>query len=466
MSRPTSPRLRELPYQPDSAPLFESIVDYPWAVFLDSGPSERRQGRYDILAADPWITLINQGARTWVCTRDRIRSSWAGPFTLIRHYLEPGSGVTWDLPFAGGVLGYFGYDLARRLEHLPSWAIDEDRLPEMAVGIYDWAVVVDHITERSWLVAQGRDQKTLTYWDDLYTLLTYCCAPLDRGSVRVCSDVVPNLDRRGYARAFRQIKRYILMGDCYQVNFAQRFTAGLEGDPWLLYRGLRQLNPAPFGVYLKTPHAQILSSSPERFLKLRNDEVVTQPIKGTRPRGADPKEDRASAEELRMSPKDRAENLMIVDLLRNDLGKVCTPGSVYVPTLFSLESFATVHHLISTVVGQLELGYDGLDLLQACFPGGSITGAPKLRAMEIIEELEWHRRGVYCGAIGYIGYDGAMDTNLAIRTLTYSDGLLRFWAGGGIVADSELEEEYQESLNKIAAMLELLHNVGRRFAQY
>jgi para-aminobenzoate synthetase component 1 len=234
-----------------------------------------------------------------------------------------------------------------------------------------------------------------------------------------------------------------------------------RGEPWLAYRTLRRINAAPFSAYLSTPYGQILSASPEQFLKLSAGSVETRPIKGTRPRSSDPAQDRAAAAALQMSVKDRAENLMIVDLLRNDLGKTCAPGSVKVPKLFALESFATVHHLVSTVTGRLAAGYDALDLLRGCFPGGSITGAPKLRAMEIIEELEPHRRGVYCGAIGYLGFDGGMNTNIAIRTAVHSEGTMRFWAGGGIVADSVMEAEYQESFDKAAAMLKLVEQEHR-----
>jgi para-aminobenzoate synthetase component 1 len=261
---------------------------------------------------------------------------------------------------------------------------------------------------------------------------------------------------------FARIQRYITAGDCYQVNLAQRFSAPVAGDSWLAFQALRRLNPAPYSAYLNHPACRVLSSSPERFLEVRGGRVETKPIKGTRPRAAAPEADSALARELSESLKDRAENLMIVDLLRNDLGKVCAPGSVAVPRLFGLESFATVHHLVSTVIGRLADGLDAVALLRGAFPGGSITGAPKLRSMEIIEELEPHRRGLYCGAIGWLGFNGDMDTNIAIRTLVASEGEMRFWAGGGIVADSHADAEYQECLDKAAAMLRLLarHRVG------
>jgi para-aminobenzoate synthetase component 1 len=269
---------------------------------------------------------------------------------------------------------------------------------------------------------------------------------------------VSNFSQEAYRQAFERIQHYIQEGDCYQVNLAQRFATEASGDAWLAYRRLRQINPAPFSAYLNLPYAQILSSSPERFLEVRGGRVETRPIKGTRPRLRDPQADIAQAAELGASAKDRAENLMIVDLLRNDLGKVCIPGSVETTRLFQVESFVNVHHLVSTVTGELAPGLDALDLLRAAFPGGSISGAPKLRAMEIIEELEPNRRGVYCGSVGYIGYNGDMDTNIAIRTVVVANNQARFWAGGGIVADSEWRSEYQECLDKAAPMLELLNS--------
>ena len=264
------------------------------------------------------------------------------------------------------------------------------------------------------------------------------------------------MDRSRYAAAIGRIKHYLKEGDCYQINLAQRFSAPCQGDPWQAYLKLRKLNAAPFSAYLNMPGVQILSSSPERFLKVSGRLVETKPIKGTRPRKKNAAKDFEQVRQLQNSKKDRAENVMIVDLLRNDISKTCQKGSVQVPELFAIESYATVHHLVSTVTGVLDAGRHALDLLKSCFPGGSITGAPKVRAMQVIEELESHRRGVYCGAIGYIGFDGNMDTNIAIRTLVHSSGTIRFWAGGGIVNDSVMADEYQETFDKAAAMLALL----------
>jgi para-aminobenzoate synthetase component 1 len=448
--------LTELPYHPDSAPLFSAIADQPWSVFLDSGRPYSAQGRFDIITTDPVAVVCTRGVMTETRTRRDSALSPDDPLDILRRCLAPAESETLGLPFSGGAIGYFGYDLGRRWEHLPSHAQDAENLPEMAVGVYDWALVVDHERRQTWLVGQGRDPATRARWPTLVERFRAAGAPPSRDPFEAADAASSNMDRVLYTAAFKRIKQYIRAGDCYQVNLAQRFSVKTRGALWLAYDRLRRINPAPYGAYLNTPYAQVLSASPEQFLTLRDGHVETRPIKGTSARGADAAMDRAAGLKLQNSAKDRAENLMIVDLLRNDIGKNCVPGSVKAPKLFSLESFATVHHLVSTVSGRLKPGRDALDLLRGCFPGGSITGAPKLRAMEIIEELEPNRRGVYCGAIGYLGFDGNMDTNIAIRTLVHANGMARFWAGGGIVAESELEAEYQETFDKAAAMLRLL----------
>ena len=445
----------EIPYCENSARLFEAIADSPWAVFLDSGRHHHGQSRYDILSAQPYIRLITRGNLTEIHA-DGIALSRDDPFQLLKRYLDIDPALSSDLPFCGGAIGYFGYDLARRIERLPARAAAVEHIPDMAIGIYDWAVVVDHLEQKSWLVSQGRDPETDIKWNTLVAQFSNPPSEKSRAPFRVTSNVVSSHTRESYGRAFRRICQYIHDGDCYQVNLAQRFSATATGDPWLAYQALRVMNPAPFSAYLSTPYAKILSSSPERFLCVARGAVETKPIKGTRPRAGHARLDAELAEALRVSEKDRAENVMIVDLLRNDLSKNCELGSIKVPYLFEVESYATVHHLVSTVTGHLKAGRDSIDLLRGCFPGGSITGAPKLRAMQIIDEVERARRGVYCGAIGYIGFDGGMDTNIAIRTLTVSHGSVRFWAGGGIIADSQVESEYQESFDKASALLRLL----------
>ncbi len=455
----TKSRIEALPYFEDSAALFAPWADRRWAVFLDSGFPRSRQGRYDIIAAEPMVTLVTRGNLTEIRENGNIRLSPEDPFQLVRQALGKSAATPPELPFCGGAIGYFGYDLARRLEKLPELALDEENSPEMAVGIYDWAVVVDHLQRRTWLVSAGRDPTIASRWPHLRRSFSQIqTIGWQRADFRILGNVASNMSRAAYGKAFRRIQHYIREGDCYQVNLAQRFSARCRGNPWTAYETLRRVNPAPFSAFLNLPQVQILSSSPERFLRVNDGEVETKPIKGTRPRSPDPAEDHRQILELGESLKDRAENLMIVDLLRNDIGKNCLAGSVRVPELFAIESHATVHHLVSTVKGRLAPGHHALELLRGCFPGGSITGAPKIRAMEIIEELEPNRRGVYCGSIGYIGFGGDMDSNIAIRTLVHSDHRIRFWAGGGIVADSGLEQEYQECYDKAAAMLNLLEH--------
>lgn len=448
--------LAELPYPPDSARLFDRIADEPWAIFLDSRSGHDKLGRYDVLSAAPYRTLTSRGNTTEIVSLSGSLLSGDDPFTLLQQALQPFIPEDDDLPFNGGAMGYFSYDLSRRLERIPSIATNHEAMPEMAVGLYDWAIVVDHLKQRAWLVSAGRDAATAALWPELLERLKTPTLPIKRPPFRVLQPVVSNMGQAHYSSSFERIKRYIRAGDCYQVNLAQRFETRAAGHPWPAYCALRQSNPVPFSAYLNTPYGQILSASPERFLQVRKERVETRPIKGTRPRHADPERDAAYAENLRNSVKDQAENLMIVDLLRNDLGKVCRPGSVSADELFTLESFATVHHLVSTVSGQLSPDKDPTDLLRACFPGGSITGAPKLRAMEIIEELEPHRRGVYCGAIGYLGFNGNLDTSIAIRTLIHTEGHVHFWAGGGIVDDSVMSDELRESYDKAASFLTLL----------
>lgn len=453
-------RIQHLPYHTDSADFFSYLIGLRWAQFLDSGFPHSEHGRYDIIVAEPVVTLETSGAVTRITRADGSVDSLLDPFHLVKQELVrfPINGVFKNSPFSGGAMGYFAYDLARRLEKLPDLAGQDNNIPDMAVGIYRWAIVVDHRRQQTVLVGHGLSESE---WQELITRVVASTSTGRQTRFEVTSPITANMDKAGYGKGFRRIKDYLKEGDCYQVNFAQCFSADCRGDPWSAYLMLRQTNPAPFSAYLNFSSFQVLSSSPERFLKLTDGLVETKPIKGTLPRKKGPTEDRRQIECLKNSSKDRAENLMIVDLLRNDLSKTCQLGSVRVPNLFAVESYATVHHLVSTVTGTLAPGYHALDLLRSCFPGGSITGAPKIRAMEIIEELEPHRRGVYCGAIGYIGFDGNMDTNIAIRTMLHTPGRIRFWAGGGIVNDSLLDNEYQECFDKAAAMMAVLQRFRR-----
>ncbi len=462
-----------IPYIADAAAYYAAIADLPWAVWLDSGG----RGRYDILCAQPIATLVTHGTKTTITNAAEMRFSEADPFDLLRQQLGAPLEAMPDIPFAGGVLGYWGYDLARRFMLLSALAEDAEQMPDMAVGIYDWAIVLDHQQKTAQLVSQQRDLSTAQALPHILARLQVKAFSFDQGGYKLpCGDEVnqagmfkvhgriqSNFTRAAYQSAFDTVQDYLRAGDCYQVNLAQRYAARASGDALPAYLELRRLSPAPYSAFLNLSQAQILCASPECFLQVRAGRVETRPIKGTRPRMADAQQDQQMTRELQHSAKDRAENLMIVDLLRNDLGKSCVPGSVQAPKLFEVESFAQVHHLVSTVTGQLAPGQDALALLRNCFPGGSVTGAPKQRAMGIIEQLEPQRRGVYCGSVGYIGFDGNMECNIAIRTLVYSNDEIRFWAGGGVVADSEVEAEYQETLDKAGAMVELLRRFGGEY---
>jgi para-aminobenzoate synthetase component 1 len=447
--------LEPLPYHADTAALFGAVAAEPWAVFLDSNADRAVGGRWDILALAPRVTLRTVGELTEIRAGHRLQHSSDDPIALLRSLLgtPAAPAPVAGLPFAGGAIGWFGYDLGRRFERLGPMSPLPANAPQMAVGLYDWALVVDHHARTTTLVGRGDPADPVR--QRLRRLAQRRTASA-AGHFHVVGALISDVDRASYAQRFAAVQRFIRAGDCYQVNLARRWQAPVGGDPWAAYRRLRELSPAPFAAYLNTPGVQVLSASPERFLAVRGGRVETRPIKGTAARDPDPARDRALAAALAASPKDRAENLMIVDLLRNDLGRCCVTGSVRVPALFAIESYAGLHHLVSTVTGRLRPDADALALLRASFPGGSITGAPKIRTMQIIDALEGAPRAVYCGAIGYIGFDGSMDSSIAIRTASISDGLLDFRAGGGLVADSDCAAEWAEIGLKAGAMLALL----------
>ena len=455
--------IAHLIYNPDSTILFDKVADEPWSVFLDSNQPASIQGRYDIIGARPTVCITTKNNKTKIQSWSECFTVPDDPFVLLKEQLTGVKNNKDKLPFIGGALGYFSYDLGRYIEKIPSMAIDDLALPDMVVGIYSWAVIVDHKKKRSILVADKSDVRARRNWHDLKKLFTEKHSPIRRSEFNVKSHVNSNMTQESYNDAFKRIKKYIREGDCYQVNLAQRFNTKVEGDPWLAYQALRKINPSPFSAFMNYPDFQILSNSPERFLSVREGLVQTKPIKGTRPRSKNKNKDKSLFQELINSKKDQAENVMIVDLLRNDISKNCELGSVQVPKLFDIESFPNVHHMVSTITGKLRNQRSAIDLLRGCYPGGSITGAPKLRSMEIIEELEPHRRGIYCGSIGYIGFDGNMDTNIAIRTMVHKDQHMYFYAGGGIVYDSDMTAEYQETFDKATAMMELLTQ-GRTYA--
>ncbi|MUL16148.1 aminodeoxychorismate synthase component I [Aliivibrio fischeri] len=446
--------ITQLDYQSNSViDFFSAIANQPWAMLLNSLAQKHIDNRYDILVADPIATLQTHGDITTINVIGKQPvTSEACPFQLLAHYQErltPFCKPIQALPFIGGALGYFSYDLGRRVETIPNTAQHDILCADMAVGIYNWALVADNKTSTLYLIQpEGGDR---LHWLQQFIAIKEVDTPFS-----LTSDWKSNMTESEYAKKFNTIQHYLESGDCYQINLAQRFKAQYQGSEWEAYQKLATQNGAPFSAYIKTPEVTILSVSPERFLQVKERKIETKPIKGTRPRSNYPEIDKQEAETLRNSPKDRSENLMIVDLLRNDIGRVATPGSVKVPKLFDIESFPAVHHLVSTITGELNTEYSATDLLKASFPGGSITGAPKIRAMEIIEELEPHRRNLYCGSIGYISRCGTMDTSITIRTLIAYEGSLYASAGGGIVADSQVELEYEETLHKLSKILPIL----------
>ncbi len=435
------------------------LRERPGLAWLDSALDHPRLGRWSIVASDPRWSIAAYGDDVF-CTGPRgPRRLGRGALHALARRIEgeapPAVPAGIDLPFLGGAIGYLGFELGREIERLPATTRDDVGAPDLAFGWYDAALLWDGAEQRGWLV--GRTEAVATMRRRLLDTAGREREPLDEGSAGVLRSNVP---RARYLEAVARARRYIEAGDIYQVNLAQRFSAPTNVDGFDVYRRLRRESPAPFAAYLdlrsELSSIEVLSSSPERFLRANGDELETRPIKGTRPRGATPAEDARLAEELRASTKDRAEHVMIVDLERNDLGRIAVPGSVRVPQLAVLESYRQVHHLTSTVVAQRRPGVGLEDLLRATFPGGSISGAPKIRALEIIDELEPTVRGVYTGAIGYVSAHGPIDLNIAIRTITLADGVAHLHVGGAIVHDSDPEAEYAETLDKARGMARAL----------
>jgi para-aminobenzoate synthetase component 1 len=440
-------------------------ASYPF--WLDSGLDVAGQGRFSFLGGDPAGWFRSRGGENELCWGARC-ATWRGdPFDAVRRILarRPLLAPEGAPPFIGGAVGYFGYDLRYHVERLPRWTRDDLGLPDCFLAFYDAVLAYDHASHR--LFACCADPGSTRQLAERVSRLTPPPAPPRSGEggregpgtrspAADTSSLRGNFTRSAYLRAVRRVLDYIAAGDIYQVNLSQRFSTAYAGEPFALYERLRRQSPAPFAAYLDLGEVAILSASPERFLRIAGREVRTRPIKGTRPRGATPAEDERLAAELLASAKDRAELVMIVDLERNDLGRVCEYGSVRVPELVRLETHPTVFHLVATVTGRLRPDVSPVDCLRACFPGGSITGAPKIRAMEIIEELEPTGRGPYTGAIGYLGWDGSCDLNIAIRTLTLAGGEAHFQVGGGIVADSDPDAEYEETLHKGRALMRAL----------
>lgn len=469
MSDTGLPLVEELPREPDVEEVFCRLAGRPHCLFLDSALGDPVLGRYSFLSADPFAYFeypVEHGESLG---------------ELARRLAPFGAQAVEGLPpFQGGAAGLLSYDLGRQLEAIPAPAFDEFRIPALAMGLYDVVLAIDHVQRRAWVLSQGfpeteparRQRRAAARLAEFFDWLhqppagprpfaasaprVAHCRLAPQYAVRGPKGLTSNFSESGYLDAVRRAIQYVWAGDVFQVNLAQRLLFPARENPVTLYLRLRRRNPAPFAGFFDLGHTVILSASPERFLRVRAGQVEARPIKGTRQRMARPEADLFSAAELRQSEKDRAENVMIVDLLRNDLSRVCLPESVQVSQLCQVECYAFVQHLVSAVCGRLRPPFGPIDLLRAAFPGGSVTGAPKVRAMEIIAELEPTARGPYCGSLGYVGFDGSMDLSILIRTITAAGGWWQAPVGGGIVAQSDPRSEYEETWHKAEGLLRAL----------
>ena len=466
------------------------VLEQEWAMLLDSGtglnPGSATKAnsyrQYDICVCQPSVRLSYENDLVSITGNTKQESqSGKDPLELMRDILADYGEISTNLtsanqvstdqssinhsstrlPFNGGWIGYISYDFGIQQTLDSNRKKEELSIPLIRMGLYQWALISDHQTKTTRLYNFGLSETDwLSLKNKVCKLITDANNNPSKQNFKLNNPFKSNLTFKDYTYGFNKIRDYIYAGDCYQVNFAQRFCAEYEGSTLTAYESLAKENNSPFSAYLNFSDQQILSLSPERFIESQRGKVTTQPIKGTLPRDPDPKIDQQLANQLLNSKKDKAENLMIVDLLRNDLSKTAAKASVKVSELFGLYHFESVHHLISTVTSTLDTNYDNFDLLATTLPGGSITGAPKLRAMQIIDELESAKRGIYCGIIGYIDFVGNMDTNICIRTLIADNNKLYCWAGGGLVADSQLELEYQETFDKLRKILPVLNQTA------
>jgi para-aminobenzoate synthetase component 1 len=472
------PLIEELDTRLAPPALFELFRSGKNCFFLDSGMDPQKLGRYSFMGNDPFLMMSNRGDTITITQNDGRIDFKGNLFDALGKYLSIYRLDTKPLqtPFTGGAVGYLSYDLCHMVERLPSTAVDDLQLPESHFGFYDLIVACDNLLNKTYIVSTGfpelddnrRMKRAGERLKKLKTRLGQVTVneadkkPSSNTSGTGRVTIKSNFTHDAYLKAVAKARQYIIDGDIFEVNISQRFEAELVIPPYELYKRLRKINPAPFASYMEYDGVTIAGTSPERFLRVEGDWVETRPIKGTRARGKTPHDDRVRAKELLSSLKDHAENMMIVDLERNDLGRVCRYGTVRVTELAILEKFPTVFHLTSTVVGRLCVGKDRIELLKAAFPGGSITGAPKVRAMEIIDELEPTRRSIYTGSIGYLSFNGNMDMNIVIRTFIIKGKQAYFQVGGAVVYDSDPEEEYQETLDKARALIDSLNRDGNR----
>ena len=448
-------KIREIREYPPIHVLFSRWKEEKDIVFLDSS-LENRLGRYSIIGRLPYQKLVQDGDS--FCVNDEKQKMTFENY--LRTYLKehPDSNES-GLPIVSGAMGYISYDYGREKENVAARHPKEVDMPDVILCFYDNFIIEDHQEKRFYLVANGQTKEVDTLLDDVENTVAETYTLWKNGQIPGTKDdhseirVTPNFTKEDYKQAVQDMIDYIVEGDIYIANMTRQISVESSRTPYEVFRYLREHNPSPFGSYFNQPEFQIVSASPERFLEVRDHKVETRPIKGTRKRGITPEEDLMLKEELSQSEKDKSELLMIVDLERNDLNRVCRPGSVKVTELFEVETYATVFHLVSTIIGELETDKTVPDLIASTFPGGSITGAPKIRAMEIIDELEHSQRGLYTGSIGYLSLNGDCDLNIVIRTAVHQNGIYHLGVGGGITAESELEFEYDETWQKAKAVV-------------
>lgn len=451
--------IQEMKTDLNSFEMYLLFKDEPYSFFLDSGRDTDTLGRYSFIGGSPLLVFSSKEDVITLKTKTEEKQLIGQPFEelqkLLKQYQRE---YSTEFPFISGAVGYFGYDLCHQLEDLPRSAVDDVDIPDCFMGFYDGIVIVDHKTNKTYAAALGFEEAEAVIVNRIKAKFIEDPKVEFRTDFKINENTAfqGNFTKAEYMKALDSVHEYIRAGDIYQTNLTQRFNTDLQVTPLELYNELRKINPAPFASYIDFGAGQIVSSSPERFIKIQGRNIETRPIKGTMPRGKTPAEDAANRQTLIDSEKDKAELLMIVDLERNDLGRIAKTGTVKVPELYKLEEYETVFHLVATVTAELKDGLDAIDCVKATFPGGSITGAPKIRAMEIIDELEPTQRNIYTGSIGYIGFNGDLDLNIVIRTIVCKEGKGYFQVGGGIVWDSDNQSEYEETFHKGKALMEAL----------
>ena len=446
--------IKEMKPARGAAELYTYFAGTDDSVFLDSS-LVNKLGRYSVIGAVPYLKLVKEGNNFYINGEKETTCSFE---TYLKTYLaEHKDKNNTELPIISGAIGYFSYEYGRKLMEVDSVKEDLVSIPDAVLVFYDFYIIEDRHEQRTYLIANGITREAAKLLDEMESRINGKPVYMQKESdTEYPIEVQPNFAKDEYKQAVDRMIRYIIEGDIYITNMTQQLTVKSDKVPLDVFYDLRENNPSPFGGYFDYGDFQIVCASPERFLKMQKGHVNTRPIKGTRKRGETPEEDMFMRTELENSEKDKSELLMIVDLERNDLNRVCRPGSVKVTELFSVEEYATVFHLVSDIEGDLEESKNVMDLLEAAFPGGSITGAPKYRAMEIIDELENNKRNLYTGSIGYLTLDGGCDFNIVIRTALHKDGKYYLGVGGGITAESDLEFEYEETLQKAKAVLQAM----------